>query len=187
MKKIFITIITTVFLLGCQTADKTTKIASNVKGMIYNDIASNYFPRLTIISLENFPGGKQYLTYQTETYKVEYGIRKSIYYRIPFDNIDEHQALLEKFLAWNTKASSRKDMFTKEIGRASTFNGYSVFTFHSGNQHSNLLNICFSLTDSPGCSTNGVVFDVENVELIINDLKKFKSGSFKQFDPSIYN
>lgn len=187
MKKIILFLIITCFsITGCQTAIRTTNVSSNVKGFVYNSVLSNYFPRLTTVSLSEFSDGSQFLTYKTETYESLYGVPQFIVFSIPIDNIDDHRGLLEKFLEWDKKALSRGDMFTKEMGRAKAYNGYSNYTFHSGNKRNNYLDICFSMTDSSGCSLEGVAFDTENVKNILNDIDRIKSGEIKHLDDSVY-
>lgn len=189
MRKLFLVgaLIASFVLIGCQSAKRTTDVNSNVKGMVYNSVASNYLPRLTTVSLSELSDGREVLFYRVETYNQSHGMPQYEVFAIPFNDVDEHKALLEKFLEWDNKALSRGDMFTKEIGRAKTYNGYSNYKFHSGNKSSNLLNICFSMTDSSGCYVEGITFDVNNVKNILQDIERIKSGKMKHLDDSIYN
>ncbi|HHE3463678.1 TPA: hypothetical protein ACPDJG_000596 [Pasteurella multocida] len=188
MKKIYTLGVLSALLIGCSTANNLTKINSSVEGLIYNSVASDYLPGLTSALLLDFDEGYQAVTYTTETYKTnQFGQREKVNITIPSYAVDDHLIMLNKFLSWDQKAKERGDQFSKEIGRVKTVNGYSIYTFHSGNKHSNLLNVCFTNPESMPCNIDSITFDVKNVKLIIQDLNKFKSGGFKQLDTSIYN
>lgn len=68
MKKI-LALVFCLFVVGCQTADKVTKIKSQVEGSVYNSVASNFLPMLTTSMLLDFSDGSQALMYQVDTYK----------------------------------------------------------------------------------------------------------------------
>lgn len=175
-----------VFLLtACSMADRSTKITSQVQGLIYNDIASRYSPRLTQVFLEDFSDGSQALRYMTELFgKNSSGVEYSIYV-VSSKNADEHLSLLNKFIDWNKKAKDRGDQFEKKIGSAKTVNGYIQYTFHSSNEYKNLLVTCFSLSEDSMC-TDATTFDLSSVNYIISDITKLKNRSLKQLDTSIY-
>lgn len=186
MKKI-LALVFCLFVVGCQTADKVTKIKSQVEGSVYNSVASNFLPMLTTAMLLDFSDGSQALMYQVETYKRDqFGNHEKANFTIASHSVNEHLATLNKFLDWDAKAKSRGDQFTKEIARVKTINGYTVYTFHSGNQYSNLLDVCFTSPENAPCLIQSVTFDVKNVRRIIDDVNKFKDGKFKQLDTSIY-
>ncbi|WP_143411962.1 hypothetical protein [Canicola haemoglobinophilus] len=175
-------------LVGCTTASKLTKVSSNVQGLAYNSVASNYTPMFTTASLLDFDDGSKAIHYKMETYKRDnYGNIQTANVTIPDTSLEQHLVLLNKFLDWDIKAKSRSEQFDKEIGRAKTINGYSVYTFHSGSQHSNFLDVCFVLGENGFCMIESITFDVTNVKRIIEDLTKFKNGQFKHVDTSIYN
>lgn len=130
----------------------------------------------------------QALNYRTETYKTnQFGQKEYANLTIPTYSADEHLNMLNKFLNWNKTAKERGDQFDKEIGRVDTINGYVIYTFHSGNQYSNLLDVCFTTPKMAPCTISSLIFDVKNVNKIIKDVEKLKSGGFKQLDTSIYN
>lgn len=186
MKKI-LALVFCLFVVGCHTADKVTKIKSQVEGSVYNSVASNFLPMLTTSMLLDFSDGSQALMYQVDTYKRDqFGSSEKANYTIASYSVNDHLLMLNKFIDWDTKAKNRGDQFTKEIGRVKTINGYSIYTFHSGNQYSNLLNVCFTAPESAPCTIQSVTFDVKNVKYIIDDVNKFKDGKFKQLDTSIY-
>lgn len=187
MRKIITLLFCGFVLTACQTADKITKLNSPVEGTVYNSVASDYLPMLTTAMLLDFSDGSQALVYQVETYKSDkFGNREKANYTIASGSVNEHLAALNKFIDWNDKAKSRGDQFTKEIARVKTVNGYSVYTFHSGNKYSNLLDVCFTSPENAPCLIQSVTFDVKNVKRIIEDVNKFKDGKFKHLDTSIY-
>lgn len=186
MKKTFI-LLFCAFLFGCIMPSKTSVVNSHVKGMVYNSVMSDYTNMLTTVSLMDFSDGKQALSYRVQTYKLDqFGNREDVYLHIPRESVDEHLSLLNKFIDWDSKAKSRNEQFDKEIGRAKTINGYSVYNFHSGSSRSNFLAICFVLSEKGACMVDDVTFDLPNVKLLIQDLNKFKTGGFKPIDASIY-
>ncbi|HDR1860346.1 hypothetical protein ACFGYG_05985 [Pasteurella multocida] len=187
MKKLVLVGLVSALLVGCTSASKMTKVNSNVKGLVYNSVASNYTPMLTTVSLLDFDDGSQALNYRSETYKRDnYGNIQTVNVTIPNTSLEQHLELLNKFIDWDIKAKARAEQFDKEIGRAKTTNGYSVYTFHSGSKYSNFLDICFVISEGSPCMIESITFDVQNVKNIIQDLTKFKSGGFKHVDTSVY-
>ena len=172
MRKIFLTALSCALLIGCSSANNVSKIPTDVKGMVFNNVASTYMERPTSAYLVDYPNGNQ---------SIEYVVK------IPSDHASEHLSMLNKFLEWDKLAKSRNDSFSKEIGIAPTTNGYNVYAFHSGNNNTNVLVSCFSLTNTPGCGIEEAVFTVDNVKKIIRDVNKLKTGSLKPVDTSIYN
>ncbi|HHT7700624.1 hypothetical protein ACFGW3_06595 [Pasteurella multocida] len=59
MKKLVLVGLVSALLVGCTSASKMTKVNSNVKGLVYNSVASNYTPMLTTVSLLDFDDGSQ--------------------------------------------------------------------------------------------------------------------------------
>ncbi|WP_129582268.1 hypothetical protein, partial [Rodentibacter caecimuris] len=186
MKKLLLTGLACALLVGCMSASKMTKINSNVQGLAYNSVATNYTPMLTRASLLDFDDGSQALNYKIDSYKRDnYGNKQTVNFSIPNNSADQHLGLLNKFIEWDTKAKARSEQFDKEIGRVKTVNGYSVYTFHSGSKYSNFLDICFVITENSPCVIDSATFDVSNVKELIKDINKFKNNKFQHIDTSI--
>jgi hypothetical protein len=187
MRKIFLTALSCALLIGCSSANNVSKIPTDVKGMVFNNVASTYMERPTSAYLVDYPNGNQSIEYVVETYRMNNGLGANLTLKIPSEHASEHLSILNKFLEWDKLAKSRNDSFSKEIGIAPTTNGYNVYAFHSGNNNTNVLVSCFSLTNTPGCGIEEAVFTVDNVKKIIRDVNKLKTGSLKPVDTSIYN
>jgi hypothetical protein len=93
--------------------------------------------------------------------------------------------LIDKFSKWEKKATSRGDMFTKELGRApawtDSMGAYLKFEFHSGNANAHYLAIIWC--SSGLClEEKAVLFTKSNAKKLRELLIKFQSGQLKNLD-----
>ena len=124
---------------ACTSIAKETRISSSLQAREFNSVASQYMERPTFLSLQNYSDGRTALVIDMD----EYGVG-SAGYEIPGDyslrldpaQADAYAALIDKYLEWESLASSRGDMLEKEIGRAPAAGaqspGEARFAIYSG-------------------------------------------------------
>jgi hypothetical protein len=173
-----------------------TRVSTTLSAREYNSIYSNYAERPTWVKIQDLSDGNTILAIEME----HYGYNPTATYspenlsprRINFDSrcTDQYISLIEKFLEWEKKAQSRKDAFTKTIGKAPSWSHIGTsnlrFTFHSGNESSHLLAV--SLDTGISGTTNDLFFDKRDAVELRNLLLKMQSGKINQSSISeVYN
>ena len=193
-KPVLIILTLTVLLSGCTTIIQQTRIPTSLNSMEYNSVASNYMERPTFVRIEDMSDGASVLAVEMEQYS--YGIggyensnRWSI--RFKKDFVSDYIVLINKYFDWEQTATSRKDAFTKEIGRVQAWSngpsGKLKFVFHSGNEKTHYMAVSFCSVGT--CLDNeALYFSKNDVSELKNLLSKFESGVFKQTDINrVYN
>lgn len=135
-------LVTFLLLTGCATIKSDQRISTGVVAMQYNSIGAQYMQRPTFSSIMTLSDGSEFLEVQMDMY----GNQSSRLWFIK-SRSNEYIALIDKYLSWEKLASSRRDMISKEIGRAEGgANGGKAtlkFGFFSGNESTHYLSITF--------------------------------------------
>lgn len=131
---------------GCTSVATETRVASRLHAQEFNSIASQYMERPTFLSLQTYSDGRSALVIDMDEYGVgPAGFEVAGDYALRLDpaQVDSYVALIDKYLEWETLASTRGDMLDKEIGRAPAAGaqspGEARFAIFGGNVGANHL------------------------------------------------
>ncbi|OOF02484.1 hypothetical protein BZG81_14220 [Salinivibrio sp. MA607] len=179
MKKInnfFISIIVVLGLIGCSiTPDEV--IQTRLNGYTYNSLARNYLDRPTEVSLRG----------DTFVVKVQgYGQDDIGMLTVDREDVDETMAALDKYLEWDSLATKRGDVITKNISKVGSYT-YAIFGTKPG-EHFFISHIPV-LGDHLDVNYVGqlaVLFPRDEVIELRKLLVQFKTNSFKRPDMSVY-
>lgn len=171
-----------VFLSGCKSTSvlSDTRVSSNVSASEFNSISSRYMERPTFISTKQYADGSRSLHINTDTYG-----RSESYIWLKETYIDEHIAMIEKYLEWEALASRDGDMFTKVIGKPigsdNIVTHYLRYRFHSGNESNHMLMLAFC--SSMIClEDDEIAFDQVNAKRLKSLYVSFKKNAFTTKD-----
>lgn len=173
-------------ITSCTTLTESQRFHSQLSAKEFNSVSSKYMDRPTFLSISNFSDNTSSLTVLMDLY----GQGQSGLF---LDKARSQQYIdaIDKYLAWENKAKTRGDMFTKEIstikaGGSMTDLKYK-FTFHSGNQNQHYLSIIYC-TAVMCIDKVTQYYDVANAKELKELLLQFKQDSIKVNDiDSEYN
>lgn len=124
---------------ACTSIAKETRISSSLQAREFNSVASQYMERPTFLSLQNYSDGRTALVIDMDEYGVGsagYEVAGDYSLRLDPAQADAYATLIDKYLEWESLASSRGDMIEKEIGRAPAAGaqspGEARFAIYSG-------------------------------------------------------
>src|SRR6218665_1476884 len=103
-------------ICACTSVQQSTRLSTNLYAKEYNSVASKYMDRPTFSSVEQMSDGETVLAISIDTY----GTAQNTL-RLSKKHVNEYINLINKYFEWEKLAKSRKDAFTKEIGKASTW------------------------------------------------------------------
>jgi hypothetical protein len=193
MKHLLI-IITLLFITGCistATNVKKTRVTTNVDIKVFNSLSSDYVNRPTFAVVDEYDYNNRHvksLNYSANgfgsTYLqgVSYPNKSPIWVNIT--EVDTVISYIDKFIEWETKAKSKGDMFSKDIGQFDSHTSSSItfkYSFFSGNKFNHYLVVSYC-SNGMGliCSANSESYlDVEEANTLKEELLKFKSGEVK--------
>lgn len=148
-----------------------SQVVSSLSAMDYNSLAKQYRPRPTSMTLHDVAGSSDSVLYVLmdgfapgSTYDKRIGFSAK--------HVDKYLALIDKYREWESQASARGDVFSKELGKAPAQAGRITFTFTSGSEGRHYLHVdqC-SIGRCP--SAFGQYYDLsgaEQLEAILGDL-----------------
>ena len=180
-----LTSLTTIAMISltnaCTSVAKETRIASQLHAREFNSIASQYIERPTFLSLQTYSDGRTALVIDMDEYGVgPAGFEMAGDYALRLDpaQVDAYVALIDKYLEWETLASSRGDMLDKEIGRAPAAGaqspGEARFAIYSGNVGAHYLSTQFC---GVGTCINDMFFSRGDANELKRVLLALKSGN----------
>jgi hypothetical protein len=126
-------------LSGCAAGmiDTSKRISSTLQSTEFNSVASRYMERPTFASVAIMKDGSRVLNIMIDSY----GSNQPT---VPLyeKNKKEYIEAIDKFLEWESKARSNKDLFEKEILRIRNPNTLIIqLSFHSGNEYNHYLGV----------------------------------------------
>lgn len=135
---------------ACTSVSKETRISSAFQAREFNSVASQYMERPTFLSLQTYSDGRTALVIDMDEYGVGsagYEIQGDYSLRLDPAQAEAYVAFIDKYLEWESLASSRGDMLEKEIGRAPAAGaqspGEARFAIYSGNAGAHYLQTQF--------------------------------------------
>lgn len=174
MRKLLITVLSAIVLVGCGTS---VRIPTSVNMSEYNSVASKYMARPTFAEVQTYGDDVRLVLYADAYGNNVYTLYLAKAYA------DSYIQLIDKYLRWEEKASSKGHMFEKEIGVADLWAGVQKrFSFYSANQHSHYLVI--NSISLGGQLDDNIYFAKKDAEELRKLLINFKNGTLDTSDVS---
>lgn len=179
---LFVSILLALFLTGCASPTVETRLSTDLSAYEYNDLSSQYMSRPTFVTVESVDSLKILHLTTNEYGKVGYDPQKVKHIFFTKPNVDGYVKLIDKYLEWETLATTRGDQISKNIGNVDGHHNL-YFNFFSGNASDHYLVIS---TVASGAELWPVYFPKSEVIKLRKLLLDFKEDKFQKTDMSVY-
>lgn len=173
-------------ITACTTLKQSTRLSSEVQAVEFNSITSSYLVRPTFAQIDELTNGGVNLVIKMSMYD---GREAAV--AVGKQYVADNIVMIEKFLDWETKATSRGDQFTKEIGTVVSWVNDNAdisnkYEFHSGNVSNHYLVIASCALGQ--CLDKALFFDSAQARKLKGLLEQFQANELGQKNiDQIYN
>jgi len=179
---------------GCTTLSAETRISSNLVASEFNDVASQYMERPTMVSVQSFSDGNTALKVLMDEYGTGYDplLKVPTEHATYFDRrfVSDYLPLIDKYVEWEALAMERGDLIEKQVGSAKTWGvGGDIelsFSIHSASSTRHVLVI--ERCAFGNCVDKALHLTKSNASILRGLLVDFAAGKVDHFNTdSIYN
>jgi len=174
-------------LSGCSSFDNPTRVNAGFKGSLYNSVSNSFDERMTTATIYGDVKGNDIGMAEVRVDSYSGGLGKPLYPTPAKAQL--HINAINKYLKWDTLASQRKEMVTKDIVRiddgymSSTKHYYGI---HSGNVGDNYLTAEIATADfSRGYHL--IYFNRNNAVKYKAFLIRLRDGEMSLSNNGVYN